>query len=756
MDNPRLKQLETQSCLFLRFIISTLQPMFQRLDKKASIVFTMLVFWALHATAQIQSPGKPFFIPSSDTLFVPQINITENLIPVKQKSGSMFKVDEFAKPIILDIKPEEYGVWLNKPAYNRKILLLAIKINKASSLSLLLKPFELKEGVKLFFYDSLQTQVIGAITSKNNKQSGVLPLRTIKGDVVYCEIQMPTYMDKYGQFTIAKIGAGYPKEPLTLKSTEDEYFGAATLPCHLNVNCYDFPKLNYTKQATCRIVFLTTKRCTGTLLNNLSNDRTPYVITAAHCFNVEEVANEAVIYFNYESPGCENKEVTPQTISGATVVSAGFHVLNKYDSLDFTLIKLSEKPPIDYDVYYQGWDATNTPSTSSYVLHHPQGDIKKISIENDPVTTVSFPEFEPNTHWYVTNYEVGATERGSSGAGLINQKHRLIGTLTGGVTSCTEDAKEGYQKLYTAYDFYSDKKYQLKNWLDPYNSDKRICNGILPYKAFRSSAQKLFNFDTASGAESIRNNLGEGYIAGHNYQENKLFAEKISVKGSKYLIAVDFYPANAGTTAENQYITIKVWADNNQPGKVIYEQKKLISDFEDLFARGPDSPYHITFDSAILVSKNFYVGYEIGYTSGGLFALQTYKANSDKNTAFTHIGDNWEPLQRDGENYPANLALTVFAYDVKANSGVFPDTTDWNEFRIYPNPSQGDFQVYFTNNPPKKAKFTFYTLSGQTVYEEEVIAPPKNYPLQPNLKRGIYTLQINTDSYTKAQKILVF
>lgn len=37
--------------------------------------------------------------------------------------------------------------------------------------------------------------------------------------------------------------------------------------------------------------------------------------------------------------------------------------------------------------YYLGWTRSNIAATNAVGIHHPQGDIKKISIENDAVTS---------------------------------------------------------------------------------------------------------------------------------------------------------------------------------------------------------------------------------------------------------------------------------------------------------------------------------------------------------------------------------
>ena len=148
------------------------------ISKKHVVASILLLVITLQGTwAQIFSSGVPLYNPVKDTLFVPRIVIENTGVESTQKSsGTLFKDDKFAEPIDVSFSPDDYGVWVEKTQENKKIWLLAIKVKNASSLNLILEPFYLEEGSKLFFYDSLQTNIVGAITSRNNKKSGVLPI----------------------------------------------------------------------------------------------------------------------------------------------------------------------------------------------------------------------------------------------------------------------------------------------------------------------------------------------------------------------------------------------------------------------------------------------------------------------------------------------------------------------------------------------------------------------------------------------------
>ena len=81
---------------------------------------------------------------------------------------------------------------------------------------------------------------------------------------------------------------------------------------------------------------------------------------------------------------------------------------------DFILTELNTAPSPAWGIYYNGWDRSDDNNVSAATtVHHPDGDIKKISRENDPLTqqTVTFVGAQNRT-WVVNNWDMGSTEHG--------------------------------------------------------------------------------------------------------------------------------------------------------------------------------------------------------------------------------------------------------------------------------------------------------------------------------------------------------
>ncbi|KPK86591.1 MAG: hypothetical protein AMS27_04690 [Bacteroides sp. SM23_62_1] len=231
-------------------------------------------------------------------------------------------------------------------------------------------------------------------------------------------------------------------------------------------------------RAVCRISVNNTKWCTGVLLNTPDLTPEPYILTVAHCIGSQNEASKSIFYFNYESPECDGPDGSiNHSISGSQLIATGDTLgdnLNR-DSLDFSLVKLTVTPPDSFSVFLAGWNRDTTAASQTASIHHPHGDVKKISFDYDkPVTSYHTPNYYPDyvdfSHWRIIQWDLATTEMGSSGAPLFDQNKRVVGILTGGEARCVSSVDDYYTKIDYAWDYYTSPLKHLKTWLDPTNS----------------------------------------------------------------------------------------------------------------------------------------------------------------------------------------------------------------------------------------------------------------------------------------------
>jgi hypothetical protein len=187
--------------------------------------------------------------------------------------------------------------------------------------------------------------------------------------------------------------------------------------------------------------------CTGTLLNNQTNDHTPYLLTANHCFDTQTEAQTLRVYWNHNS-GEFPPAGTPRT-DGATLLATGA-------ASDFTFVRLTGALPAG--LFFSGWDATATPLLTTVTgIHHPQGSYKRISFGATISACGSGLPGGNCQNYTNARWSSGTTEGGSSGSGIWKgtpADARLVGTLTGGAASCSNLlGTDYYGSFSTTYPF---------------------------------------------------------------------------------------------------------------------------------------------------------------------------------------------------------------------------------------------------------------------------------------------------------------
>lgn len=226
--------------------------------------------------------------------------------------------------------------------------------------------------------------------------------------------------------------------------------------CEVDVACYTGAEESSASKAVARMVFTDISGsylCTGTLLND-ADPRTyvPYFYTANHCISSQSVASSLVTYWRYEATSCGSG-----LVGSYTTLSSGAFLFFTDSALDATLLVLNQDAPVG--AVLSGWNAAsiqNTPAVTTIGIHHPAGDVKKLSIAS-PI--LGFAPFNGVGTFINAVFTSGTTEPGSSGSGLFTRtasdgSYQLRGGLKGGNSSCTNTAGNNlYSRLDLVYPF---------------------------------------------------------------------------------------------------------------------------------------------------------------------------------------------------------------------------------------------------------------------------------------------------------------
>lgn len=434
---------------------------------KKLLLILHLVAMMLFVNAQIQDGGTPYsFNKSFLNNQIPAAVMPAIDLDLLRQQDEVFDQRKdipwrFGHSIPVDLSLSNSGIWENLPNGDR-LWRLKIQSAGAQTINFIFNQYNLPYAAQLFIYNEERTDVRGAFTYKNNLPHGGLGTDLIQGETIYLELYEPASVKGKSKLHLGSVVHGY--RAMDYINTQKINIGGSG-SCNNNVICPLGDNWRDQIRSVAIMISGGNAFCSGALVNNTNNDGKPYFLTANHCINPNQVGNY-VIRFNFDSRQCNsnsyNLNTEPnQSISGTTLRA-------RRAGSDFCLLELSSAPPVSYNVYYAGWDRSTTPSTASVGIHHPAGDLKKISFDNNAATSSTYSGAQT---WRVGNWEDGTTEGGSSGSPLFNQNKLIVGQLYGGSASCSSITEDHYGRFDVSWSTGGNSAERLREWLDPTNSN---------------------------------------------------------------------------------------------------------------------------------------------------------------------------------------------------------------------------------------------------------------------------------------------
>lgn len=338
-----------------------------------------------------------------------------------------------------DFTLQNSGSWCTMPNGDR-VWRLQLHCPGALAINLQFSNYLIPEGARMFLYNEAG-EVRGAFTAQSNPGHTAFGTAPLEGDRITVEYIEPQALAGQGSLTISNVVHGYRM----LGKSNNRSFGDSG-PCNVNTICPQGDDWRQEIRSVAHLI-LGGGVCSGSLINNCANDSTPYFLTANHCTEGNTTNASWVFVFNWESPTCDSTQDAPMDHS-----ITGCDKLFENPPSDASLLLLSSVPPPEYHPYYTGWDISGTTPDTVHCIHHPSGDIKKISSSNGPFDAQNVDVGNgPADCWHVPQWDSGTTEPGSSGSALWNQDHRLIGQLYGGQASCGNNVNDFFGRFDSTY-----------------------------------------------------------------------------------------------------------------------------------------------------------------------------------------------------------------------------------------------------------------------------------------------------------------
>lgn len=408
----------------------------------------------------------------------------------------------------------------------------------------------------------------------------------------------------------------------------------------------------------------------GTLINNSRQDGDALVLTAAHCLNnsyknrsldyVRQSAEQTVFYFNYFSPTGDPllNGIEEQTLAGAELVAFN-------EEHDMCLLRITGvRPgvpqgqcaiPPSYRPYFAGWNAERDFPVPVIGIHHPKASVRRYNradekppLESYDMATV--PVRWVNSHLHIKKWDIGTTAGGSSGSGLFDKNHHLIGALTGGSSFCNSPYNDYYYALSEVFTGYPDDKC-LKPHLAP-TSDQTILEGLNPFAT--NPPVRLSHQLYSLMRDSVLIRRDDATIGGVAVRYD--IDTSVQYLGSVLVL---------GAMQEWTPVTLAIYGDEGgKPGKKLYEQtlprpsyllvndagqspqQRTLSDaFQAFFPAKEGEPLKLS-------SGSYYIALEgLAGEPLSLPLLLSKAQPHDTPYAWHLVGSNWEPAQLGGAAY---------------------------------------------------------------------------------------------------------
>ncbi|MFN5879493.1 MAG: GEVED domain-containing protein [Flavobacteriales bacterium] len=458
---------------------------------------------SVNAQGAVKGPAVPVavelnkHIPKQD-LPAPDVAALLEEDAQRDKNGQLYRI---GVPIFTNITPVNSGVWTNLPNGDR-VWELKIKSEGAEALSFLFEVFKVYDNSTFEIRD-----LSGVLRHRPMTKDDVLDhfqqnAALCFGDEFILKLTEP-YGSRSSEFRIDQVMYNYRStgNPNVQKINESE-------ACEVNVNCSPVGDAwQVEKRGVARIYVVSGASagwCTGSLVNNVTQDCKPLFLTALHCGITNNGTllsasnfNQWKFYFRYESPNCTNPSqagtLDDYFITGSVVLahsndgggnSGSDFLLVQLGTLTNQATTITTLKSANFNAYWNGWDANNTATAGGVGIHHPAGDIKKISTFNGNTITSAWNGNGLQSHWRLTWSSnangYGVTEGGSSGSPIFNNSAgRIVGTLTGGGSFCNATNQPDYygKMSYHWTSNSTNTNYRLKTFLDPGNTGLLVLDG---------------------------------------------------------------------------------------------------------------------------------------------------------------------------------------------------------------------------------------------------------------------------------------
>ncbi len=648
----------------------------------------------------------------------------------------------------------EDGVW----AQHGDIMIWQIGFSapKARSLNFLITDLVLPKGSEMYMISKDQKIVHGPILPE------MIYEKSYASDIIESKdarIIVKTDIQNMKNFSINVAGVCQGIHA----SNGLRWFGDSA-PCNFDVNCVpQGDNWHLERDAVALIIKNGEWWCSGALINNQCQNLRGFFLTAFHCLDDnrdgqlqagEQNLNLYTYRFKYEAgnPLCPGQQPPGGNQGNWFVIPGGAVFRSANAGSDFALIELNGN--INHpQIALAGWNRANQAPTSTTIIHHPAGDAKKITFDNNPAAQAVFS----GANCWNINSDVGGLEGGASGAPYFDQNRRVIGQHFGRA----QDIRcPGVNQFGGRFDL---------SWAGDGNDATRLSNWL-----GGANPPMTMNTIRATNISPFVPNNGAEYVC----TTNKLFTLNDPIPGTTVTWSVS-NPAlfatsgGASTSGTGTNATLRA-ASAGASGSAVLTFT--------MNGAGCGNPINITRQIWIgrpglpVTSPSGTTPVEIGVSQYHTVYLSATPGASSFTADWTASG----AVSRIGGNVPASYATFVGNYEGTGNwqvttSNVCGTNSNFGQYNvtnncnpcpriIVNNPVQNELIAVISdyhfitdtpdNTPEFVGDFMLFDQNGMTVKSEKFNGNQHTTNVQ-GIKSGLYILKMKSKDFDLTEKVII-
>ena len=400
------------------------------------------------------------------------------------------------------------GIW--QDVDGGRLWTLTFESKGAVSLNYIFENMYLPKGANLFIVNHDKTVVYGPVTSEVCVPSESTFLTdVIPGESSTIYLFEPLERINESTLTIKRVIHGYRDFGYNSANRSQ----GESSSCNNDVACYP----TYEKESNAVALVLLSngdELCSGSLLLSTDLSFDPYFLTAFHCIDTQNIdrqlsESEKQAAENWMFKFCFKKATCGSSFLATSYTYNKADFCSAWSSTDFALLKLKSSVSQNTNLTWLGWDKSSSTPSSGVGIHHPHGDLMKISFEYDIFSTHS--NFGGTDNFWLLHYNDGVVEHGSSGSPILNESKHFVGQLYGnsyyttGLSYCDQPRAE-YGKFNLSWTGGGSYDSRLSDWLDPINTGQTTTDSSHPI--YISGSNIVCR--NSSGSYSV-SNLPSGY-----------------------------------------------------------------------------------------------------------------------------------------------------------------------------------------------------------------------------------------------------